>query len=80
MIQSFKKDVNVQVTTTSGSDMVSSDLSVSVVNQDQVISLEKYPQNILSYFLLGSELKGNIENPATISATTACRPEKIWIC
>lgn len=59
-----REKVNVGISTFIGSDSVAANLSVSVLNQKQAILLEKYPQNILSYLLLDSELKGNIENPS----------------
>jgi len=39
-------------------------LSVSVFNQENQLNTAKYPDNILTYFLLNSELKGLIEEPA----------------
>ena len=59
-----REKVNVSINTKFGSDTVLANLSVSIVNQGQVIAIEKYPQNILSYLLLSSELKGNVENSA----------------
>ncbi|HEY3371378.1 MAG TPA: hypothetical protein VGK10_11045 [Prolixibacteraceae bacterium] len=38
-------------------------LSMSVVNMDVQFKTEDYPNNILTHFLLGSELKGLIEEP-----------------
>ncbi len=39
-------------------------LSLSVYNPENSLETEKYPKNILTQFLLGSELKGTIEDPA----------------
>jgi len=39
-------------------------LSISVYNKENQLEAEKYPGNILTYFLLNSELKGLIEDPA----------------
>lgn len=39
-------------------------LSISVFNPDTQLRYEDYPSNILSQFLLSSELKGTIEDPA----------------
>jgi hypothetical protein len=39
-------------------------LSLSVFNTDNQLTREEYPNNILTQFLLCSELKGNIESPA----------------
>jgi hypothetical protein len=39
-------------------------LSMSVYNPENSLETEKYPKNILTQFLLDSELKGTIEDPA----------------
>jgi hypothetical protein len=39
-------------------------LSLSVYNKESQLETEKYPGNILTYFLLNSELKGLIEDPS----------------
>lgn len=39
-------------------------LSMSVYHSDNQLKLEDYPNNILTHFLLGSELKGLVEDPA----------------
>lgn len=39
-------------------------LSVSVYNPENQLETEKYPDNILTHFLLNSELRGTIEEPA----------------
>lgn len=39
-------------------------LSVSVFNADNQLENEKYPNNILTHFLLCTELKGKVESPA----------------
>jgi len=39
-------------------------LSMSVCNPENNLETEKYPNNILTQFLLSSELKGTIEDPA----------------
>jgi len=41
-----------------------SNLSMTVYNPDTELKTEDYPNNILTQFLLGSELKGTIEEPA----------------
>jgi hypothetical protein len=43
---------------------VEGNFSMAVTDASQVIQPEKYNDNILTYLLLGSELKGNIEQPA----------------
>lgn len=39
-------------------------LSMSVYNQENQLETAQYPGNIMTYFLLNSELKGQIEEPA----------------
>ena len=39
-------------------------LSMSVYHSDNQIKMDDYPNNILTHFLLGSELKGLVEDPA----------------
>ena len=41
-----------------------SNLSMTVFNTDTQLKMEDYSNNILTHFLLGSELKGTIEDPA----------------
>ncbi|HKI88099.1 MAG TPA: hypothetical protein VKA38_03665, partial [Draconibacterium sp.] len=50
-------------TTDSEGKPVNSNVSVLVINQKQLGKMQDAKQNILSYFLLDSELKGEIENP-----------------
>ena len=42
---------------------VDASLSLLVINKDQLGKIQSTRQNILSYFLLSSELRGEIENP-----------------
>lgn len=49
--------------TSSKGEPVNANLSVLVINKKQLGQFQNTRQNILSYFLLESELKGNIENP-----------------
>ncbi len=58
-----RERVDVDLKTFCGADSLPANLSVSVVNESQAVSLEEYPQSILSYLLVRSELRGNIENP-----------------
>lgn len=44
-------------------DPINANLSVLVINKKQLGEIQSTRQNILSYFLLESELKGRIENP-----------------
>ncbi|MBP0902798.1 hypothetical protein ACFSKN_07240 [Mariniflexile gromovii] len=46
------------------SNAIKTNLSVLVVNKEQLGSVNDARSNILSYFLLDSELKGNIETPS----------------
>ena len=54
--------LNIQATSSKG-EPVNANLSVLVINKKQLGQFQSTRQNILSYFLLESELKGNIENP-----------------
>ena len=44
-------------------EAVNANLSLLVLNKDQLGKIQSTRQNILSYFLLSSELRGEIENP-----------------
>ena len=58
---------NVQLelkTVTNGGIPGLANLSISVYNPDFQQEIEEYPNNILTHFLLNSELKGTIEDPA----------------
>lgn len=59
-----REKTNLDIKTT-GPDRepLNANLSVLVINKEQLGGLQSKRQNILSYFLLGSELKGEIENP-----------------
>ncbi len=50
-------------TTDNQGNAVSADLSVLVLNKEQMGEMQDTRQNILSYFLLSSDLKGEIEAP-----------------
>jgi hypothetical protein len=52
-------------TTNSNGEAVKASLSLLVINKGQLGQLQSRRQNILSYFLLGSELKGGIEDPGS---------------
>jgi len=54
--------LNVETTNNKG-EAVKANLSVLVMNKDQLGQIQSTRQNILSYFLLSSDLKGEIENP-----------------
>ena len=64
-IYSTREKVNLTLKTMSndGSPNLSS-LSLSVYNPDDQLETENFSENILTYFLLNSELKGKIEEPA----------------
>ena len=51
------------ITTDSNSEPVKASLSLLVLNKEQLGQIQGLRQNILSYFLLNSDLKGEIENP-----------------
>ena len=61
---SIRDKVDVLIHSTTNSKPSLSNLSASVINAYQVTDTEEYPQNILSYLLLDSELKGKIKNPS----------------
>ena len=50
-------------TTNAKEESVKTNLSVLVINKKELGTIQSIRQNILSYFLLDSELKGHIENP-----------------
>jgi hypothetical protein len=50
-------------TTDNHSEPVATSLSLLVLNKEQMGQIQNTRQNILSYFLLSSDLKGEIENP-----------------
>lgn len=50
-------------TTNNHSEPVAASLSLLVVNKEQMGQIQNTRQNILSYFLLSSDLRGEIENP-----------------
>lgn len=59
--QREKTTLNIQ--TTADGNPVSSNISVLVLNNDQMGQMQDSRQNILTSFLLQSELNGEIENP-----------------
>ncbi|MBP0902799.1 hypothetical protein ACFSKN_07245 [Mariniflexile gromovii] len=61
-----QRDKTVLNLTTKDKDnsVIKTNLSVLVVNKEQLGSVNDARSNILSYFLLNSELKGNIETPS----------------
>ncbi|KQB44320.1 Outer membrane receptor for ferrienterochelin and colicin [Flavobacterium daejeonense] len=50
-------------TTNDGNEPIKANTSILVINKEELGNLQSLRQNILSYFLIDSELKGNIENP-----------------
>jgi hypothetical protein len=54
--------LNIQ-TTNMNNEAVKTNASVLVINKKDLGSMQQLRQNILSYFLMDSELKGNVENP-----------------
>ncbi|MDO8952788.1 MAG: hypothetical protein Q7U86_09200, partial [Draconibacterium sp.] len=63
----YRTRENVQLdlnTITNGGIPCLANLSISVYNPDFQQEIEEYPNNILTHFLLSSELKGTIEDPA----------------
>ena len=54
--------LDIQASNSAG-EQIKANLSVLVINKKQMGEIQSSRQNILSYFLLESELKGKIENP-----------------
>src|SRR5690606_17794482 len=50
-------------TTNSKGEPINSNTSLLVINKEQLGKLQAMRENIRSYFLMSSELKGHIENP-----------------
>ncbi|TAL66617.1 MAG: Plug domain-containing protein [Bacteroidetes bacterium] len=61
-IQRESTKLSIETTKNNG-EAVKANLSVLVFNKDQMGQIQSIRQNILSYFLLSSDLKGEIENP-----------------
>lgn len=55
-------NLNIQ-TTNHKDEPIKANTSVLVINKEELGTMQNLRQNILSYFLIDSELKGNIENP-----------------
>jgi hypothetical protein len=55
-------DLSIQTSNSDG-EAVKANLSLLVLNKDQLGQMQNTRQNILSYFLLSSDLKGEIEKP-----------------
>ncbi len=55
--------------------LVKANLSLLVVNKKQLGQMQKMRQNILSWFLLDSELRGEIENPGFYFNSDSCMHE-----
>jgi hypothetical protein len=54
--------LNIQ-TTNHKDEPIKANTSLLVINKEELGTMQSLRQNILSYFLIDSELKGNIENP-----------------
>jgi hypothetical protein len=54
--------INIKTTNNNGKP-INADLSLLVLNREQMGQIQSIRENILSYFLLSSDLKGDIENP-----------------
>jgi len=55
---------NIAIQTTTATDKpIKANTSLLVINKKELGAMQNLRQNILSYFLMDSELKGNIENP-----------------
>jgi len=60
---SYRKREKTKLTISLKDNGENSNLSVLVINKEQMGSIQSERENILSYFLLNSELKGKIEKP-----------------
>ena len=54
--------INIKTTNNNGKP-INADLSLIALNREQMGQIQSMRENILSYFLLSSDLKGDIENP-----------------
>jgi len=68
--------LNIQ-TTNLNSEAVKTSTSVLVINKKDLGSMQHLRQNILSYFLMDSELKGNIEYPGYYFQDNSSRHEDL---
>lgn len=55
-------NLNIQ-TTNANDEPIKTNTSVLVIKKEDLGTMQNLRQNILSYFLIDSELKGNVENP-----------------
>ena len=62
-LQRDPTELRIETTNNNGSPL-KTNLSVLVMNKGEMGQIQDLRQNILSYFLLNSDLKGQIENPA----------------
>ncbi|MDN5215079.1 hypothetical protein QQ020_23560 [Fulvivirgaceae bacterium BMA12] len=61
-VQREQTVLNIKTTDDIGK-LVNTDMSLLVLNNEQMGELENTGQNILSYFLVSSDLRGEVENP-----------------
>lgn len=60
-----REQTNLNIQTTNANDEpIKTNTSVLVINKEDLGTMQNVRQNILSYFLIESELKGNLENPS----------------
>ncbi len=64
-------------TSNANDSLVKTNLSLLVINKNQLGQIQKMRQNILSWFLLDSELRGEIENPGIYFNSDSCMHEDL---
>ncbi len=69
-------DLSISTTDSEGNPL-NTNLSVLVINKQQLGKMQSTRQNILSWFLLNSELRGKIENPGFYFKNKDSRPNDL---
>ncbi len=73
--ESYKKreltDLTISTSNSLG-EQLDANCSLLVINKEELGEMQSQGQNILSYFLLDSELRGSIENPAYYFSNDTC--------
>lgn len=74
-----KRELTELLIKTSGANdnPVKANLSLLVINKNQLGEMQKMRQNILSWFLLDSDLRGEIENPGFYYNADSCMHEHL---
>lgn len=72
-----REQTKLTIETTTNGEPVKANASLLVLHKEEMVEPQDLRQNILSYFLLSSDLKGIIENPGYYFAKNADRQEDI---